>query len=662
MKYKKYISLLLVTVLLLASVSMITSARVTGFKAIKALSDGDVNDTGTIETFYFSTADIKERCIINGDEGHYVMGKLFKKYFPVNMDEFEEFRIQGLEVSFTAKVAIKDIFSRDGIRSILFLRALPIRLITMERIEIEPELELTLKMENSMPVGEPIPVVAILTNKGKEVVDVSEMDLELGTLDFIITTPDGQILCYNNSRYIRRLPGIETIQPGDSIIYETDDITVQGMFVNKIKKDYEFIEGEYTIQGKYESGLYNTALDGDSIVTCEVYSERYGFGIYVEEETFELMLEADPLDLTMHVFKLAPAPIDYGAQLDGKIHASYAIGTKVSITVVEKYEDLIFEQWSGDASGNSLTVELQMDSNKKMIGHFKDHQGPLAPKACFIFTPSNPLVFETVTFDGTCSSDLDGKIVAYYWSIQKYDFNFLNQEESIAEVVFEEAGVYVVSLTVVDNDGLNNTVTKDIVVKDEQPPENEPPVADFIVNPKTLLVGKPVLFEDRSTDEDGEVVEWLWDFGDGSEGSKEKNPECKYEKPGIYMVTLVVTDDDGDSDEESKTIEVNDFDPEPGEAIIFGTVKESPFRLGLLYLPVPDAKVEAYSRMSSNTEELAKTTCTDKEGRYKLELEPGEYRIVVTKRGYKPAGEKVGLKSGEEKEVNFILVNNIIFG
>lgn len=51
-------------------------------------------------------------------------------------------------------------------------------------------------------------------------------------------------------------------------------------------------------------------------------------------------------------------------------------------------------------------------------------------------------------------------------------------------------------------------------------------------------------FEDRSTDADGRIVSWSWNFGDGVTSS-DQNPTHEYAAPGSYIVTLTVTDDSG---------------------------------------------------------------------------------------------------------------------
>jgi PKD repeat protein len=62
-------------------------------------------------------------------------------------------------------------------------------------------------------------------------------------------------------------------------------------------------------------------------------------------------------------------------------------------------------------------------------------------------------------------------------------------------------------------------------------------------------------FFDASTDIDGSVVSWVWDFGDQSPGSTAQNPTHDFSCPGgNYTVTLSVTDDDGAADLTSQQI------------------------------------------------------------------------------------------------------------
>ncbi len=82
---------------------------------------------------------------------------------------------------------------------------------------------------------------------------------------------------------------------------------------------------------------------------------------------------------------------------------------------------------------------------------------------------------------------------------------------------------------------------------------NSPPTADFSFTTTDLTAD----FTDQSTDSDGSVVAWEWDFGDGAT-STEQNPSHTYSTGGAYTVSLTVTDDDGASGSTSQDVSVSD--------------------------------------------------------------------------------------------------------
>ena len=97
---------------------------------------------------------------------------------------------------------------------------------------------------------------------------------------------------------------------------------------------------------------------------------------------------------------------------------------------------------------------------------------------------------------------------------------------------------------------------------EEQVEANQAPEASFSIEPATgIYQGLEISFTDQSTDSDGTVAAWSWDFGDGAT-STEQNPTYTYETPDTYTVTLVVTDDDGnESDPYTMDIEVTNVPP-----------------------------------------------------------------------------------------------------
>jgi len=87
----------------------------------------------------------------------------------------------------------------------------------------------------------------------------------------------------------------------------------------------------------------------------------------------------------------------------------------------------------------------------------------------------------------------------------------------------------------------NNAITYGIILLS---PPNVPPVADPN-GPYAGFRGEAVLFDaSGSYDLDGEIVIYLWDFGDGTTGTGTTTNHV-YESGGSFRVTLNVTDDDG---------------------------------------------------------------------------------------------------------------------
>jgi len=82
------------------------------------------------------------------------------------------------------------------------------------------------------------------------------------------------------------------------------------------------------------------------------------------------------------------------------------------------------------------------------------------------------------------------------------------------------------------------------------------PIAGFSEHPRiTTLLDGPVNFFDNST---GNIVSWLWNFGDGSTGNG-SFVQHQYNNLNTYLVTLIVIDNNGCSDTISDTLIVKDY-------------------------------------------------------------------------------------------------------
>jgi PKD repeat protein len=83
---------------------------------------------------------------------------------------------------------------------------------------------------------------------------------------------------------------------------------------------------------------------------------------------------------------------------------------------------------------------------------------------------------------------------------------------------------------------------------------NLAPIAGFDI---ASISGLTVDFRDTSTDTDGTIATWSWDFGgDGLSG--EQNPTHTFSSAGTYNVTLTVMDNEGESDTVGQAVTVTD--------------------------------------------------------------------------------------------------------
>ena len=99
---------------------------------------------------------------------------------------------------------------------------------------------------------------------------------------------------------------------------------------------------------------------------------------------------------------------------------------------------------------------------------------------------------------------------------------------------------------------------RDFRLKPVEPitPENNPPIASFTHSPENPRVGEEITFDaSSSTDSDGEIISYEWDFGDENYGTGEVAFHS-YSSVGDYTVILTVTDDEGATDSISKTVNI----------------------------------------------------------------------------------------------------------
>lgn len=188
-----------------------------------------------------------------------------------------------------------------------------------------------------------------------------------------------------------------------------------------------------------------------------------------------------------------------------------------------------------------------------------------APVPNFTFSPTSPGVGDDVFFDATssiaaCAPDPSapndatkctpegGSIVAYQW-----DFgNGRSGSSATQRTSFDLAGTYVVKLTVVNDRGLTNFVSKSVNVS-----AVANPTAAFTFSPASPNVNQTVFFDASASKAapGRSIVDYSWTMGDG--GTKHTvNPTNTFPNAQTYTVTLTVTDSAGATGTTSQSISI----------------------------------------------------------------------------------------------------------
>jgi PKD repeat protein len=159
------------------------------------------------------------------------------------------------------------------------------------------------------------------------------------------------------------------------------------------------------------------------------------------------------------------------------------------------------------------------------------------PSAAFVASPDPAASGAPVGFNASTSHDFNSgaSIAVYSWS-----FGDGSVGSGVSPThTYARPGTYTVTLAVRDSFGLVSAPVSQQVTVDEAPS------ARLAATSRDPEAGLPVSFSGaRSSDPDGSIVSYRWQFGDGRSGSG-VSPKHVYSKPGTYSVTLTVRDSAG---------------------------------------------------------------------------------------------------------------------
>ncbi len=138
------------------------------------------------------------------------------------------------------------------------------------------------------------------------------------------------------------------------------------------------------------------------------------------------------------------------------------------------------------------------------------------------------------TFSGAASSDSDGSVSSYAW-----DFgDGTAGTGSAPSHTYASPGTYEVRLTVTDNSGATGVLARDVTVTAAS---NQAPTASFTASCSNLDCSFDA---SASSDADGSVSAYAWDFGDGNSAAGQTTTHS-YVAAGTFIVTLTATDNLG---------------------------------------------------------------------------------------------------------------------
>ena len=206
-------------------------------------------------------------------------------------------------------------------------------------------------------------------------------------------------------------------------------------------------------------------------------------------------------------------------------------------------EDASVVARASGATEGTVTINVSASSNSP-------------PVAVASSSSSSVKVNQSVTFNGTNSSDPDGTVVNWKWTFNFPTVGGGSQTEivqgnsataSIVMKSFPAEGAVTTTLQVTDNIGANSTIvtlTPPVTVV-----TNFPPTAVIVGGSRSVLVNTPVQFSGVGSADDprdtlGTIVRYDWNFGDGTPVEMTANATLNhtFTSVGSKSVTLTVWD------------------------------------------------------------------------------------------------------------------------
>ena len=337
-----------------------------------------------------------------------------------------------------------------------------------------------------------------------------------------------------------------TITPSSPKVGDTVKIIVQADPSEQVSMDIDYSGDAPVSSGKYKIELDNIVVPGTPNSVSAKASGVENLRIAVKLPIVgwvTLNKDASGGSASLSQGNIPAGSYDVeikGDALPGENEVSLTFSADVTLTTDSSGKYTYSYKTSGIPPG---TIKVDVEGVKKTITLSSASSGgssggvtvPLNPKADFSVT-GDLVVGGVLSFDGGESEPTYGSVTKYAW---RFGDGNTGSGETVSHV-YDAPGEYSVKLTVTNSAGLTDDKTTKLTI-------SEIPNLSPVSNPgsnRGCFTGQLVDFKSKSSDPDGSIVSYLWDFDDGTVDTG-RGVQHSWITPGLYYVNHTVVDDRG---------------------------------------------------------------------------------------------------------------------